>query len=150
MKALYELDLVTWPSSDILGPSTFNIGKIEGGEGYNILAASAKALCGIRVATDISEIKRLVRDTIAKHPDVEVNFMFEYSETFLEWDIEGFESAPVAYGTDIPRLRGSHKKVLYGPGTILVAHGKDEHILISELIESIQGNKKLASKFLGI
>jgi acetylornithine deacetylase len=150
IKALSDLQGITWPSSDILGPSTLNIGKVEGGEGYNILAPSAKALCSIRVATDTPGIKSLVTEAIAKHPDVEVNWLFEYPETFLDFDIEGFETAPVAYGTDIPRLRGSHKKVLYGPGTILVAHGKDEHILISELIESISGNKKIASKLLGI
>lgn len=126
------------------------MGKIEGGEGYNILAGSAKALCGIRVATNAPQIKRLVTETIERHPGVDVKFLFEYNETFLDWEIEGFESAPVSYGTDIPRLRGSHKKVLYGPGSILVAHGKDEHIRVSELIESIGKNKILASKLLGL
>ncbi|KAI0178420.1 hypothetical protein BJ166DRAFT_50599 [Pestalotiopsis sp. NC0098] len=150
LKALLDLEKVTWPSSDILGPSTLNMGKIEGGEGYNILAGSAKALCGIRVATDAPQIKRLVTETIERHPGVEVKFLFEYNETFLDWEIEGFESAPVSYGTDIPRLRGSHKKVLYGPGSILVAHGKDEHIKVSELIESIAKNKILALKLLGL
>ncbi|ETS84125.1 hypothetical protein PFICI_02150 [Pestalotiopsis fici W106-1] len=150
LKALLDLESVTWPSSDVLGPSTFNMGKIEGGEGYNILAGSAKALCGIRVATDAPGIKQLVSETVNKHPDVEVKFLFEYNETFLDWDMEGFESAPVSYGTDIPRLRGSHKKVLYGPGSILVAHGKDEHIGITELIDSITKNKLLVSRLLGL
>ncbi|KAF3010367.1 hypothetical protein E8E14_009723 [Neopestalotiopsis sp. 37M] len=150
LKALLDLESIAWPSSDILGPSTFNMGKIEGGEGYNILAGSAKALCGIRVATDGPAIKRMVQETIDKHPDVDVKFLFDYSETFLDWDMEGFDSAPVSYGTDIPRLRGKHKKVLYGPGSILVAHGKDEHIKISELIDSIAKNKLLASKLLGL
>ncbi|KAF3762595.1 hypothetical protein M406DRAFT_46663 [Cryphonectria parasitica EP155] len=148
MRALNDLSAVEWPSSDLLGPTTFNIGKIEGGEGYNIVAASAKALCGVRVAADVEGIKRQISDIAAKHPDVELDILFSYPETLLDWDIEGFEVAPVAYGTDVPRLKGNHKKVLYGPGSILVAHGKDECIRVSEILESIQGYKTLISKAL--
>ncbi|KAI5921264.1 hypothetical protein F4810DRAFT_372718 [Camillea tinctor] len=148
--ALKDLSAVEWPVSDLLGPSTLNIGKIEGGEGYNIVAPRAKALCSIRVATGLAAIKSQVSAALAKHPDVDVNFMFEYPETLLDWEgLEGFEAAPMAYGTDIPRLGGSHRKVLYGPGSILVAHGKDEQVRVSELMESIGGYKKLATHFLG-
>ncbi|KAI1501024.1 hypothetical protein F5X99DRAFT_220215 [Biscogniauxia marginata] len=148
INALNDLSAVEWPVSDLLGSSTLNIGKIEGGEGYNILAPHAKALCSIRVARDLDEIKSKVSGALAGHPDVELRFMFEYPETLLDWDFEGFESAPMAYGTDIPRLRGSHRKVLYGPGSIHVAHGKDEQIRISELMESIGGYKRLATYLL--
>lgn len=138
-----------WPESDLLGPSTLNIGKIEGGVGYNVLAASATALCSIRIAADLAGIKKTVSDVVAKHqPDVEVKLKFEYPETLLEWEFEGLEAAPMAYGTDVPRLRGDHRKVLYGPGSILVAHGKDECIRISEIMESIQVYKRLTLEFL--
>ncbi|KAI1825970.1 hypothetical protein F4861DRAFT_537563 [Xylaria intraflava] len=146
--AVHDLRAVEWPVSDLLGPSTLNIGKIEGGASYNILAAEAKALCSIRVSTDIEGIKQTVRDVIGKHPDVDVNFVFEYAEKVLEWEFEGFEAEPMAYGTDIPRLRGDHRKVLYGPGSIRVAHSKDEYIRVSEIMESIEANKKLILELL--
>ncbi|KAK5635330.1 hypothetical protein RRF57_011042 [Xylaria bambusicola] len=141
--ALNDLREVELPVSDLLGPSTLNIGKIEGGAGYNILAAEAKALCSIRVSKDVEGIKEAVRAAIDKHPDVDVDFKFQYTEMLLEWGFEGFEAEPMAYGTDIPRLRGDHRKVLYGPGSIQVAHGTDEYILISGLMESIEKNKVL-------
>jgi len=134
--------------SDLLGPSTFNIGKIEGGEGYNVVAPSAKALCAVRVATKLPLIKEKVSAIVSEFPDVELSFSFEYPETLLDWEFEGFESAPVSYGTDVPRLKGSHKKILYGPGTILVAHGKDEHVKIDDLVESVSAYKTLALRFL--
>ncbi|KAI1639317.1 hypothetical protein F4809DRAFT_596603 [Biscogniauxia mediterranea] len=146
--ALKDLSAVEWPASDLLGPSTLNIGKIEGGEGYNIVAPHAKALCSIRVATGLAAIKSRVAGALAPHPDVDVNFVFEYPETLLDWELDGFDAAPMAYGTDIPRLRGSHRKVLYGPGSIHVAHGEDEQIRVSELMESIAGYKRLATHFL--
>ena len=60
-----------------------------------------------------------------------------------ELTIAGFETAPVSYGTDVPRFKGNHKKYLYGPGSILVAHGEKEQIELSELLEGVQQYKKL-------
>lgn len=31
--------------------------------------------------------------------------------------VVGFETEAHSYGTDIPRLKGDHKKYLYGPGS---------------------------------
>lgn len=143
-----DLRAAEWPASDLLGPSTLNIGKISGGAGYNILAAEARALCSIRVARDVEAIKEQVRAVIAKHAGVEVEFKFQYPETVLQWEFDGFEAEPMAYGTDIPRLRGDHKKVLYGPGSIRVAHGKDEFVRVSEIMESIEKNKILILELL--
>ncbi|KAI1171191.1 hypothetical protein F4777DRAFT_566431 [Nemania sp. FL0916] len=146
--AMRDLQATSWPESELLGPSTLNIGKISGGAGYNILAAEATALCSIRVAQDVEGIKQTVREVIAKHDRVDVDFKFQYPEMRLEWEFDGFEAEPMAYGTDIPRLRGDHRKVLYGPGSIQVAHGEGEYIRVSEIIEAIEKNKKLILELL--
>ena len=148
INALNDLTAAQWPESDLLGSSTLNIGKIEGGAGYNILAAEASALCSLRVAADLPGIKRQIADIVARHSDVELRFRHEYPETLLEWEFEGLEAAPMSFGTDVPRLKGDHRKVLYGPGSILVAHGKDESIKISEIMDSIKVNKRLVMEFL--
>lgn len=49
----------------------------------------------------------------------------------------------VNYGTDIPNLKGDHKKYLYGPGNILMAHSDHEHLKISDLEEAVEGYKAL-------
>jgi acetylornithine deacetylase len=38
--------------------------------------------------------------------------------------------------------------VLFGPGSILVAHGPEEYIEVGELVRSIEGYKKLVMHFL--
>ncbi|KAI8219219.1 Peptidase M20 domain-containing protein [Colletotrichum sp. SAR 10_77] len=140
----------SWPESELLGPSTFNIGTLEGGEKHNIVAPSAKALCEVRMVCDLPGIKIKVADIVSRHPDIELKWVFEYPEALLDWEIDGFEAAPVAFGTDVPRLRAEFCKnrVLYGPGSILVAHGPDEYIRVPELISSIDGYKKLVLHFL--
>ncbi len=55
----------------------------------------------------------------------------------------GFETAVMNYGTDIPSLQGDHKRYLYGPGTILVAHSDHEHLSISDLENAVEGYKTL-------
>lgn len=71
LAALNDLSAATWPVSDLLGPSTFNIGTLEGGEKHNIVAPSAKALCEVRMVSDLPGIKAKIEDIISKHQDVE-------------------------------------------------------------------------------
>ncbi|KAK1750048.1 peptidase M20 domain-protein [Echria macrotheca] len=150
LAVLNDLSAATWPESSLLGSSTFNIGTLEGGEKHNIVAPSAKALCEVRMVSDLPGVKARIEEIVSRHPDVELNFVFEYPEALLLWEIDGFDAAPVAFGTDVPRLRDQHcdKRVLFGPGSILVAHGPDEFIRIPELIQSISGYKTLVQHFL--
>ncbi|EXJ96507.1 hypothetical protein A1O1_01633 [Capronia coronata CBS 617.96] len=147
---LGELASLQYPVSTLLGPSTFNCGKIEGGVAYNVLAADAYALCGVRVAANLPEIERLVDQAVARYPGVTLKKNFAYTETLLDYQVEGLESIPVAFGTDIPRLRGDHKKYLYGPGSILDAHGENEQVPIPDLLRSVQVYKQLVKMSLGI
>jgi len=87
--ALSELLAAEWPSSDLLGLSTFHVGRMSGGVAYNVLAASSEALCAVRVASDLPGIKSQVSKIVSKHKDVNVDFKFEYPETLLDHDIEG-------------------------------------------------------------
>jgi acetylornithine deacetylase len=48
-----------------------------------------------------------------------------------------------SYGTDVPNLDGDHVSYLYGPGSILVAHGEDEALTVGELEDSVEGFKRL-------
>jgi acetylornithine deacetylase len=50
---------------------------------------------------------------------------------------EGFETKPVSFGSDAPQLKCFPHKILYGPGSILVAHRPDEHIQLSEIETAI-------------
>lgn len=55
----------------------------------------------------------------------------------------GFETIVVSYGTDIASLKGDHKRYLYGPGEIAVAHSDHEHLTVADLADAVEGYKKL-------
>lgn len=55
----------------------------------------------------------------------------------------GFDTIVANYGTDIPHLEGNHTRYLYGPGTILVAHGDNEALTVGDLEDAVEGFQKL-------
>lgn len=60
-----------------------------------------------------------------------------YGPVNIECDIEGFDKLTVNYGTDVPHLSGHHKKFLYGPGSIFVAHSDHEALKKSDLEQAV-------------
>ena len=59
---------------------------------------------------------------------------------------EGFESAPVAFGSDAPHLSNFEHKIICGPGSIRHAHRDDEQISLGELEAAVAVYVKLYKK----
>lgn len=55
----------------------------------------------------------------------------------------GFDTTIESYGTDIPHLRHNQTNYLYGPGSILVAHGDNEQLTVGDLEEAVEGFQRL-------
>lgn len=55
----------------------------------------------------------------------------------------GFSPIVVNYGTDIPNLRADYVRYLYGPGSILFAHGAREHLTVGDLEDAVDGYQRL-------
>ena len=62
--------------------------------------------------------------------------------------VEGFEVAPVAYTSDIPLLSRWGTPLMFGPGSIHVAHTPDEHIDVNELRASVDSYERIARQLL--
>ena len=62
--------------------------------------------------------------------------------------VPGFETAPVAYTSDIPLLTHWGTPLLFGPGSIHVAHTPDEHIDVRELRASVDAYERLVRSLL--
>ena len=120
------------PYSEKYGNTTVNIGQIAGGVAANVIAETASAKVSLRLAagspSDAKKaIQKALEPVIKKAEKGDGKFEIEwglegYGPVYLDHDIEGFEPVTVNYGTDVPNLDGEHKRYLYGPGTILVAH----------------------------
>lgn len=157
---LHQLKLAKFPYSDLLGPTTFNVGILQGGIALNVLPAFSHANVFFRVADDIDALHKVVTELIASvnrdyralYPHYNQSFVVQKNlhtklPQFLDFEVDGFESIALAYATDIPSFTFKVKKrFLYGPGSILSAHGDNEAVTIFDIVESVQGYKDLVVK----
>jgi acetylornithine deacetylase len=137
------------PSSKSLGATTVNIGRVDGGVAANVVAEHAAADVSVRIAAGSpARIKRLISDALRPLRDstedaggsLKISYSNRaYGPVLMDTNIPGFEkdAMSVNYGTDVPNLLGTHKRYLWGPGSIFVAHGPREHLLASELADAV-------------
>lgn len=139
------------PVSELLGPTTLNTGRIQGGVAGNVVAERANASISIRISRSDEDAVSIVRDTVAgmlspiveraEEANATFNVIFAnatYPAIILDTDVEGLEVAPVFYGTDIPSLPQVEKRYLFGTGTIEVAHTPNEGLSQDELVQAAE------------
>jgi acetylornithine deacetylase len=133
-------------SDPLLGETTVNIGTIRGGTEANIIPAHAEAEIMFRLVGDVEPIKKMVIDWAKTgHADVEFGSHIP-AQRFAT--VPGFETGPVAYTSDIPLLSNWGEPLLFGPGSIHVAHTPDEYIDVEELRKSVDTYERLAKTLL--
>jgi acetylornithine deacetylase len=133
------------PSDPLLGATTVNIGTIRGGTEANIIPDSAEAEIMFRLVGDVSEIRDLLGQWVDGRAELEYGSHIPAQRFHT---IPGFPSAPVAFTTDIPLLDRWGTPLLFGPGSIHVAHTPGEFIEVRELRESVMGYARLVRELL--
>jgi acetylornithine deacetylase len=123
-----------FPDDDFFGETTVNIGTIEGGTALNVIPPHAEAGLAIRLTTKRGPIEAALESVVRKRGKIEV---LSCSEPVRMLAVDGFDQKVVRFTTDIPYLSNWGQPLLLGPGSILVAHTKDEFIRKSELTEAV-------------
>jgi acetylornithine deacetylase len=134
-----------FPNDDFFGETTVNIGVIEGGVALNVIAPSAEASLLIRLTTPRPPIEEALKNIIRDRGEIEV---LSCSEPVKMLSVGGFKQKTVRFTTDIPYLTNWGQPLLLGPGSILVAHTKDEFVLKKDLEDSVRLYVELAKRLL--
>lgn len=143
-KFLDRLDAIGFPDDELMGKTTYNIGWLKADNAQNVVP-------------DLVTFSLFIRTTFASHDNFQQMLEGIADEnTMLEFPfkkgpmkfhtVEGFETGVVAYGTDAPSFTNVPNKLLYGPGTILVAHTADEYINIKDMFRAVEDVKKIFKK----
>jgi acetylornithine deacetylase len=142
-EAIVALNLLepALPRSDLLGATTLNTGRIQGGVAGNVVAESAHENDAVSTIRDM--IEGMLSPLVARAREANATFSLifansTYPAPILDTDVEGLEVAPVFYGTDIPSLPQVEKRYLFGTGTIEVAHTPNEGLSQDELVEAAE------------
>ena len=123
-----------FPHDEFYGETTCNIGLISGGVALNVIPPMAETSLLIRLTTPIEPIREALDSIIRGRGELEV---LSYSLPARMLAVDGFKQKVVRFTTDIPHLGRWGRPLLLGPGSILVAHTKDEFVLKKDLEEAV-------------
>ncbi len=149
---------VGFPYDDVLGETTWNVGKLVSDNPQNILSDSLTCRVYFRTTFESDEMVCNVMKNMAG-PEARLRFGRRRvqdgsdivgkevapwqkamsikalgGDTPTRYDVlEGFTAKPVAFGSDAPQLTNFRHRILCGPGSILVAHRPDERIDFADI-----------------
>lgn len=153
---------IGFPYDPVLGDTTWNIGRLISDNPQNILSDRLTCRVYFRTTFESDEMVsnimknmagpqaklRFGRPRVQDGSDIVAKDVAQWQKMMtvkpLGGDVptryetlEGFPTKSVAFGSDAPQLTNFRRKILCGPGSILVAHRDEEHIRLSDLSESI-------------
>lgn len=143
LEALNDVRALPLPIEPEIGPSTLNIGLIEGGRAPNVIADKAEAHLLIRTVGPSQEIKDLILKTVGDR--AKVTFSLDLSYIRMR-RVGNLPTMVAKFATDIPTLTNWGEPFLLGPGSIHVAHTPDEKISKKELLECVDLYVDLATQ----
>jgi acetylornithine deacetylase len=142
IEALHDVQALPLPVEPEIGPSTLNIGLIEGGRAPNVIADKAEAHLLIRTVGPSQEVKDLILKTVGDR--AKVTFSLDLSYIRMR-KVGNLPTMVAKFATDIPSLTNWGEPFLLGPGSIHVAHTPDEKISKKELLECVDLYVELAT-----
>lgn len=157
------LKAVEWGLDPELGETTWNIGLLHSDNPQNILSPELTCRLYFRttflshqaVQTWMAGAPEALSSALLRGP-VRANAPERASAPLLAVTarggdvparyvtLPGFESAPVAFGSDAPHLTGFGHKIICGPGSIKVAHRDNENVLAADLEAAVRQYVRMA------
>lgn len=142
LPTLSDLEL---PVDPTLGATTVNIGVLRGGTEANIVPGGCEAELMFRLVGDVDVVKGIVERWVAGRAEFRYG---SYIPPQRFHSIPGFETTAVAYATDIPLLDRWGTPLLFGPGSILVAHTPEEYVELDELRAAVDAYERIVRALL--
>ena len=164
---------IRFPQDPLLGDTTWNVGKLISDNPQNILSPRLTCRVYFRTTFESDEMVCNIMKNMAG-PDARLRFGRPRAQDgsdivakeVAQWQksmsvkafggdsptrfevLDGFDTKPVSFGSDAPQLTNCPKKILCGPGSILVAHRPDENVSLKEIEKAIANYIGIAEKIL--
>ena len=159
---------IVFPTDEVLGATTWNVGKLVSDNPQNILSARLTCRVYFRTTFESDEMVCNIMKNIAG-PQAKLRFGRRrvqdgsdiVAKEVAPWQramsvkafggdtpsrfevLDGFPSKPVAFGSDAPQLTCFPNRILCGPGSILTAHKDEEHITLLDLETAVDNYVKM-------
>ena len=164
---------IRFPSDEVLGDTTWNVGKLNSDNPQNILSPKLTCRVYFRTTFESDEMVCNIMRNMAG-PDAKLRFGRPKAQDGSDlvakdvalWQkmmsvkalggdsptrfevLDGFDAKPVSFGSDAPQLTNCPRKILCGPGSILVAHRPEENITYNAIQKAIENYIEIAEHIL--
>jgi acetylornithine deacetylase len=146
LAALERLRAVKLPNDPELGPTTVNIGILEGGRAPNVIPDHACAHLLYRL---VGPAEKLKQEIVAAAGELaRAEFVLEIPFVRLR-SLDGLPTMVAAFTTDIPALFNWGEPLLLGPGSIHVAHTEGEYVEKKQLTAAVDLYCSIARRLIG-
>ena len=145
LDALIALRAIEFADDPVLGRTHYTVGLIAGGVAPNVVSPSAEAEVMFRTVGDAADVRAAMTSLDSR---VEIEHVLQVPPVKMA-TVDGFETAVFPYTTDIPFLNHWGQPLLFGPGSIHVAHTADEWVSIEELGAAARHYITLVKSLLG-
>jgi acetylornithine deacetylase len=146
VEALDRVLALELPVVEAIGPTTLNIGTIQGGHAPNVIADDASALVLVRLVGDSAGVRQQIVDAVGDLAKVTFTLEIPFMRFRAFDEMRGMETMVAAFTTDIPALTAWGEPVLLGPGSIHVAHTDRERLAKKELLEAVDLYERVATE----
>ena len=138
-----ELRAVDFGQDHELGPTTWNIGRLQSDNAQNVLSPELRCRLYFRTTflsdARVEEEVRRIAGMVAAPSGSSIEVVAIGGDTPSRWfTIPGFESAPASFGSDAPHLTNFEHRAICGAGSIRFAHRPDEQVSLAELDEAAE------------
>ena len=164
---------IRFPKDELLGETTFNVGKLISDNPQNILSEKLSCRVYFRTTFESDEMVCNVMKNMAG-PEAKLRFGRPrvqdgsdiVAKDVAQWQramtvkafggdaptrfevLPGFETKPVSFGSDAPQLSNFKHKILCGPGSILVAHRPEEYITLADLKTAVDNYVEIYNRLI--
>jgi acetylornithine deacetylase len=145
LERLPTIKQLEFPTDPVLGPTTLNIGTIRGGTEANVVPESCEAEVMLRLVSDVAPVKAQLEEWARGWAELEFGSTIPAQKFHT---LPGFRVEAVAYTSDIPLLTRWGKPLLFGPGSIHVAHTPEEYVDVNELRASVAAYQQMVRALL--
>ncbi|MGM9740864.1 MAG: M20/M25/M40 family metallo-hydrolase [Candidatus Cryptobacteroides sp.] len=138
------------PIDPVLGETTWNIGKLTADNPQNILCPELSFRLYFRTTPASDDIvQALPEEWKSMFPGIEVEAFG--GDTPMAYDVlPGYDTTPVSFGSDTPRLTSFRHRAMCGPGSIFVAHTDREYVLMSDLRTAIDQYNRMINSIIAL
>jgi acetylornithine deacetylase len=133
LDALQRLRAMSLPVHPEVGPTTLNIGFVEGGRAPNVIPDFARAHLQYRLVGPSGPLRHEIENAVGNL--AKADFVLEIPFLSLR-SVGDLPTMVAAFTTDIPRLTNWGEPLLIGPGSIHVAHTDHEFLEKAELLRA--------------